>query len=298
MKVAVLGAGNFVAARIIESFHLGDGPSVVAIGRRPGRLCVAARFAVDLRVADLADTSALASAFAGCRAAIAPVRLGADESKHLMSSLCRAAAQARVKRIVLISCLPASLNESGTDNPSPKRPAGPEQQFLSECRRTGVEGIVLTAGFIYGPRSPLIAAIATDLHTGCAWLPTADPGAMDALYVDNLVAAAREALRAKPAEPAVYHIADQGSVTWRRFYEAVAQVLDLSTSAIRPAAMAALLPNSTFGTADLVRLAMRQSALPARPPSLSSYSPIVPFADAIRRSCAWWRFAHGLFDPV
>src|SRR5438094_884478 len=68
MKIAVLGAEGCLGTRMIESFHLDEGPSVAAVTAHAADLTRAARFAIDLRVANLLDVDSLARSFAGCSA--------------------------------------------------------------------------------------------------------------------------------------------------------------------------------------------------------------------------------------
>jgi 2-alkyl-3-oxoalkanoate reductase len=323
---------------MIESFHLGAGPSVAAIARHPAELTAAARFAVDLRVADFLSIDSLARSFSGCSAVVHAARPTPSEMKRVTSTLCRSAAQAGVRRIVFLSsadvhgpCPAPGTNEKsplprahGTQHPF--EPTGAlalaERQFLSECRQLNLAGYVLRAGITFGPRSDAIASLAVALENERACLLQHGAGICNSLYVDNLITAVRLALKAKSGAGSTFLVTDAETITWRDFYHTAARELGLSPSSIqnvdeiststnggesdqrkelvdRPR-LAQITP-ATPASADLVsaEMAARQLCgwkLPnARAAAELGYEAPVSFAEGMRRSFAWWRFAQGNF---
>ncbi len=324
MKAAIIGANGFIGSRVIEMFHLGDGPSLVAVTREASRSALPARFAIDTRFADAFDSVSLAKALDGCGAVVFAARCEPAQLKKAVTVLCRAAAEADVRRIVYLSSatvhgpnpLPATNEKSRLDldslDETANAHAAAERQLFAECRRTGLSVYALRPNFVYGPRSSLIASIAVELRTERAWLLGNGQGLCNGIYVDNLVAAIRLALKAKEGAGQPYLIGDAENTTWREFYHAIARELDLSASRIHytetpppptSPTWAALFQSATTPLAQTPavwsteqRAALQHSSykLPfAAATKQLGYMPIVTFVDGIHRTCAWWRFAQG-----
>ncbi len=280
MKLAIVGANGFIGSRVVESFQLGEGPTVVAIGRRAARLVPLARFALELRVADGFDAVALTRAFAGCQMAISSVRVPEAEIRRHVTALCHAAAQAEVRRLVLLSCAAPDL--------------GPEIEafYFAECRRNRINGHLLRTGLVYGPRSPLVARIATDLQRRRATLPRSAGEHFDGVYVDNLIAAIRVCLKAKTPAHAAWVVSEPDPPTWREFYDALAHELDLGGTPVHSVDQP--IPG---GKPSPSRVSPDRNGL-GSVPRVPGYAPVVPFAESVRRTAAWWRFAQGEFAPT
>jgi uncharacterized protein YbjT (DUF2867 family) len=67
LRVAVLGASGFIGSRVVEMFHLEGTAEVRPVVRGISSLAGPARFALDCRVADGFDRSALKESFSGLR---------------------------------------------------------------------------------------------------------------------------------------------------------------------------------------------------------------------------------------
>jgi 2-alkyl-3-oxoalkanoate reductase len=333
MKVAIIGAGGFVGARLIESFHLADGPTIVAVARHPARLALAHRFCIDLRAGDPLEVKSLAGALSGCGAAVHVAEGDATQRKRMPVVLCRAAAEAGVRRLVFLSsaAVHGPTPPPGTDEKSPLHLRHPfeennatvtaERHFFAECRRHGLTGFALRPGLLYGPRAPLIASLATELQQRRAWILQKGEGITNCLYIDNLVGAIRLCLKAKSGAGSAYLLTDAETVTWREFHHAMAHQLELPAKRIPhvdtpapaasgpgdrrphnlpdPAALREWLPPRTSEPRlSAERIALQQCAwqLPSsRAMKDLGYRPTVSFHEGIRRSCAWWRFACGDF---
>jgi nucleoside-diphosphate-sugar epimerase len=329
MKIAVTGAGGFVGARLIESFHLGEGPTLAAIAQHPSEFTSAARFAIDLRVADFLNVDSLARSFTGCSAVVHATRSAPADMKRATTVLCRAAAQAGVRRIVFLSSAdvhglrpPVGTEEKSTlhTNHSDELLNSmviAERQFFTECRQLGLAGYALRAGFLYGPRSDAIASLAAALQGGRAWLVHRGKGICNSLYVDNLAAAVRVALKAKTGAGSAFLVTDAEAVTWHDFYHTAAQELNVAPSSIRHLDATSIAPGSAAEIPEATAVSTVQTPAPPTSPFLSAdmiarqqcewqlptaratkelgYRPTVPVAEGMRRSCAWWRFAQGEF---
>lgn len=339
MKVAIIGAGNFVADRMIESFHLGDGPNVTAIARHPSDLTLAGRFTVDLRIADFLDVTSLARSFGGCSAAVHAAQLDASDLKRGVTQFCRAAAKAGIRRVVYLSSAevhgeqpPPGSDEKSTlhthhDSALTNALVVAERQFFAECRQLELVGYALRPGIVFGPRSPIVAQVAAELRDGHAWLLEDGGGVCNSLYIDNLVAAIRVCFRAKAGHGMAYLLSDSETVTWREFYYAAANELNISTTGVHsisapaanaegpdhmaldensPALQSAASPLAAVAIEEVPQVTPRMLALQRRTWRFTSaravreigYTPAVSFAEGMRRSCAWWRFAQGELTAV
>lgn len=317
MKVAILGAGSAVGARMIESFQLGEGPSMTAVDRDPTQLAAAARFAVDLRVADVFDVESLASSFAGCSAAVHLLALEPSTLKRSVTAFCRAAAQARVRRLIYVSSadvygLPPA---TGSDESAAihvrhaferiNALAAADRQFSAECRTLELGGVVLRPGSIYGPRSEWFTHIIQELQADRAQLVNAGAGICNCVYIDHVVAAIRLILKTKTLPGPAFILADEEPLTWRNFYDAIASELELppprllrsgSPESVAPATgepLATPSPAPELAREARARQESTWKFSSRRAAQTLALPPPIAFAEAVRRSAAWWRFAHG-----
>jgi 2-alkyl-3-oxoalkanoate reductase len=333
MKVAIIGATGCVGTRMIESFQLGDGPTVTAITRHASDVARPARFAIDLRLADFTDADSLARSLSGCSAAVHTMEVETSDLKRSATAFCRAAAQVGLRRVVYLSSADVhGLNPaSGTNEKTAlhSRHASAhvnalvlaERQFVAEARELGLSAIVLRPGVIYGPRSDIIANVADQLQQGRAWAFHNGEGICNCVYVDNVVSAVRLALKTKIAPASAFLVTDEETITWGEFYQAAAHALNLTTHAIhylgdspedtedenvRPPFVTAsdLLPANGTESAALVSRDMiaRQHCTWKFPTARTSkelgLENLVPFAEGMQRSAAWWHFAHGIVMAV
>ena len=321
MKVAVIGSNGFIGSRIVESFHLGAGPTVVSLVHDPAHVALSARFAIDVRQADALDLGGLTEALHGCGAVIHAGRHPLADRKQAATVLCRAAAKAGVRRVILLSSAQVhGQNPSpGTDERVALKPdaadeiaagyAAAERQFFTEGKRLGLITFALRPAIVYGPRSPLVADVVQQLQSAEVSLRDYGEGISNALYVDNLIAAIATCLKAKTGDGRAYLLRDAETVTWRDFRDAIARELDQPVAHVRsqrrPAAGGSIdspptVPLTPMTAASAAATPERefwrecswQMPMAAATQGLG-YQPAVPFAEGIRRACAWWRFAQG-----
>ena len=360
MKVAVIGANGFIGTRLVECFHLGGGPEVTAVVRRPSSLALPARFSLAMRVADALDVDSLARALAGCDAVVHAALGDPAQIRKMPGILCRSAEMAGIRRVVYLSSASVHGQNApvGTNEDSPLHLGHPlaynnakvsaERAFFRECKQRGLDGYALRPSVVFGPRSHWLADIAGDLRSGRAWLINDGRGICNSIYVDNLVAAVRACLEAPEWSGGAYLVSDAETITWRDFYQALAEGIGADARAIRdvshlpefhaswaeqakravahPAVQLALplvphalkrgakkilaalsaaptpdswaipeppKPQVTRELADLQACAWKLPSVRAE--AVLGFAPPVSFAEGMRRTAAWWRFAHGEF---
>jgi nucleoside-diphosphate-sugar epimerase len=314
MKVAILGAEGALGARIIESFHLGDGPSLTAVARTPAGLGAAARFPIDLRVADLFDIDSLARTFAGCSAAVHVLPVDAAELKRSVVAFCRAGARAGLRRLIYVSTAdvyglnppPGTTEKSGLHVrhafDAVNHLVAADQKFSAECRELGIAAIVFRPGLMYGPRSAWLAQVITDLQQDRAWLANHGDGICNCVYLDQVVDAIRLALKPKTLPGPAFIVMNDETVTWREFYQAVASELELlvvlrSLEATASGDMSAS-PGTTPPALPPETIARHHCTTTLRATLAAArlgLKPALSFPESIRRSVGWWRFARGDF---
>jgi 2-alkyl-3-oxoalkanoate reductase len=303
MKVAILGAGGALGARIVESFQLGEGPSLTAIAAAAADLGAAARFPIDLRVVDPLDPAALARSFSGCSAAVHALSLDVSDLKRGALAFCRAGAQAGVRRLIYVSTAevyglapPVGTGENSrlhVRHASPRINAlvAADRQFATESRRLGLTGIVLRPAAIYGPRSDWLVEVVGELQRNRAWLANQGEGICNCVYVDQVVAAVRLVLKIKKIADSAFIVTDEETITWGDFYRAVAQEFELPEVIHYDPHPSP--PSLAAETIARQRCTWKLSSAPATKDL--GLGPATTFAEGMRRSAAWWRFAQGNF---
>lgn len=300
MRVAIIGASGFVGTRLLERFHLGRGPTPVALVREPSDLALPCRFAIETQIADALDTDAMARAFSGCSAVIHVAEGDLAQIERMPAALCLAATAAGVRRLVYLSsasvhgqCPPAGTDETSTLHArqaldSDRARTRAEQSFFIECQRYALSGFALRPGVIYGPRSPRIADLATDLIEGQAWLYDGGRGICNAIYVDNLVHAIECCLRATDDVAGPYLVGDNDRITWEQFYRAAARHLEVPWENIHQLTQLPLFRRSWTDRAERAAAhPLVQRLLPRMPEGLKRSTRAVVAAARMPRSDAW-----------
>jgi len=241
--VAILGAGGFVGARVLEMAVLGGRTDIVPLVRAFRSVARIANLGMSHRLGDASCADSLERALTGCDAVVnlttgnpanilrttqsiytAAVAAGARLLVHLSS----ATVYGQVERPDLADDAPPQL-----DHWMPyAREKGLAENFLRERMADGrLAIVVLRPGLIWGPRSPWVLRPATELVGGSAYLVGGGGGICNLLYVDNLVRSI-DAVVAHPTQVSgFYHVADDETTTWHAYYAALAAGLgvDLAT---------------------------------------------------------------------
>ena len=235
-SVAVVGAGGFIGARLVEMLHLEGDAVVRPVVRRASALASAARFALDGRVADARDLPALRRALEGVDVVVHAV--AGDPATITASAVAvyQAAAAAGCRRLVYLSS--ASVHGQSpapeTDERSPLSDRQPieynnakvrAERALAELRRGGrVELVMLRPAIVFGPRSSWITDLAEAWLAGTAHFAGTADGICNAIYVDDVVHAVRLASTAR-VDGETYLVGDDAAPTWRELYRPFVEAL-------------------------------------------------------------------------
>jgi nucleoside-diphosphate-sugar epimerase len=235
-RIAVLGIGGFVGARLLESYVLDpgrfSGVELVPVIRQPRGIGRSSKlgFAI-LRSADAADRLSLAKVFQGCDAVI---NLTAGNNERILPDLQNihaACHEAGVGRLVHLSTAEVfgRCDTPGLDDDSPwfrnhwmayARAKGRAEDWTRTCN-TGPAVVVLRPGLIWGPRSPWVAGPAETLASRTTWLVDEGRWACNLCHVDNMVHYLL--LAARPGGAAgFFNVGDPDRPSWREYYEALA----------------------------------------------------------------------------
>lgn len=328
MKVAIIGAGGFIGARLVEMFHLGGRHTVVPIVRRPSGLALPARFALDCRIGDALDVASLTTALAGCDAVVHAALGDPRQIEAMPAILCAAAAAARVPRVIYLSSatVHGQAPAPGTTEATPlhdqhallynNAKVRAERAFLAGCASHHLTGLALRPGVVFGPRSRWIADAAADLRAGRAVWLNGGLGICNSIYVDNLAEAVHLALVAPGPGGEAFLVGDAETVTWRDFLGPIARHVGLDNSAFtelpapafapeREDKLAALTLSPVYGRVGprvpsrakrLVKAVLRAWPAPGPAPEAWTVHPAAPRPRlthelALLQQCAW-KFPH------
>jgi predicted dehydrogenase len=234
-RIGVIGAGGFIGYRICEWMILHNRAKVTPIIHSAKNFALLGRFDIRPEFADLLDQQSLEAAFAG-RDIIVHAAVGDDKTivQGIQNTL-NAAKKAGVKRIVYLStiCVYGNAPPQGTDESSPLLE---NQKFAYNCSkvraeqairelrdRLNIDVVILRPLIVWGPRSTLwVLNLADSMRQGTAYLVNKGDGICNCTYIDNLVEAVWLASMKESAKNEDFIIMDNETVTWRQYYDALA----------------------------------------------------------------------------
>lgn len=276
-KVAVIGAGGFVGARIVEMFHLGEIAEARPVVRRFGSLARLSRFELDCRIADARDEVALRTAFEGCDAVVHTAVGDEKVIESVIEPVWNACRAANVRRLVYLSSgsVHNQAPAQGTDETSAlsdkqwnwyNNAKVRAEQTLEKLRATGgVEVVVLRPTVVFGPRSRWIWDAAKTAAAGEVPVVNNGAGICNSIYVDNLVQAIRLSIESPKANGETVLVSDNETVTWREFYQPIAEKFGSALRDVEPRAR----PQVKFDLVSAVRgVGAAQKVLPFAPDRL------------------------------
>ena len=242
--IAIVGAGGFVGARLLEMAVLGGRTDIVPVVRAFRSVGRAANLGLSFRLGDAASADSLERALAGCETV---VNLTSGDPADILTTtqvVYTAAAAAGARLLVHLSSATVygQVERPGLPDDAPPRldhwmpyarEKGRAENWLRErMDRAGLAIVVLRPGLIWGPRSPWVLRPVTELASGTAYLVGDGEGVCNLMYVDNLVRSIDAVAAHDAPAPGFYHVADDEMTTWREYYAALAAALGVDMAAV------------------------------------------------------------------
>ena len=240
--VAVVGAGGFVGARLLEMATLAGRTDVVPIVRAYRSVGRNAHLGVPHRIADASRPDSLADALAGCDVIVNLTTGRPADILPITGSVYAAAVAVGARTVVHMSsaAVYSQIARPGLpDDAAPQldhwmsyaRQKGLAESFLRERMREPRPAIVvLRPSLVWGPGSPWVLGPARELLAGSAYVVGDGAGVCNLTYVDNLV----RSILAVADDPApvsgFFHLRDDENVTWREYYAALAAGLGVDSA--------------------------------------------------------------------
>ena len=250
IRVAVVGAGGFVGARMIEMAQLRggvlDGCELVPVVRRYRGLGRLARLGpLAYRMADASKPETLREAFAGCDVVV-NLTMG-DDSRIApdVANLFEACARSGISCFIHFSSAevfgrcdrPRLSDDSDWQRDhwmAYAREKGRAEDWLRRVPAgEGPSVVTLRPGLVWGPRSSWVAGPAQAIRDGAAFLFDGGRWACNLCYVDNLAYAVTAVARGQARESGFYNIGDPDRPDWRGYYLGLAAKLGMTEPAFR-----------------------------------------------------------------
>jgi nucleoside-diphosphate-sugar epimerase len=242
-RILITGATGFIGGRLVEV--LAGRGARIRVATSDFRNCSrVSRFAVEMVKADLRDRDSLVNAVADCSVVFhVAYRFGgtADEERQANLGGTRVLAEAFLKnggrRFVHISSVSAygdprdeELTEETPQRATADSYSDTKQKIeaaLRELHRNrSLPVVILQPTIVYGPYgSTWTTPLLQQVRSNRVALPAGGLGLCNAVYVDDVVAAALLATERDVAVGEAFLISDTSPVTWREFYGAYEKML-------------------------------------------------------------------------
>jgi nucleoside-diphosphate-sugar epimerase len=243
VKYAVLGAGGFVGAAMVERLYR-SGAQVVPLIRRIGTGgALLARFGLPQRLANVLDRESLKAAFAGTNIVFHCVTGDRATMLQGLENSLAAAQAAGVCRFVYLSSAvvygfrpKTAVDETSRFNPPAwseyaKHKASAEK--IIGKWTGGPETVVLRPSIIYGPRSKdWSEAPARQIAAGTAYLVEQGRGHMNEIHIAHLLDAMLLAAHHPAAANQPYVLQDGFGRTWQDYYRSICELLGVEFSTV------------------------------------------------------------------
>lgn len=267
--VAIIGAGGYVGARLIEQAtllqHLPLIP-IVRSARSQGRI---ARYGIQTFRGDAGDPESLIPLLKGCGAA---VNLTMGENGRMVTNIKAVHEACRIAEVPILVHMSSAevfgrVSQQGlSDDSAPSerhwmeyaRTKSAAETWLRSQFKGPVRIVILRPGLIWGPGSGWLIQPAQDLVDGTAYLFNEGHGICNLIHVDNLIEHLKQLTRAQDVESGIFNISDNEILSWADYYGAIAKEVGVAESTIR------MLPQSAFSETYLQRIAKFGELAPAK----------------------------------
>ena len=264
--IAVIGAGGYVGARLIERAELVGDLSLVPIVRSWRSQARLARYGVRTVRGDASDPASLVPLLKNCGTV---VNLTMGDDRRMLSdveSIYEACCEAGVPLLVHLSSAEVFGRAEAVDLQEHSVPDGKHwmeyaraktasEEWLRARADGPVKVVILRPGLIWGPGSGWLAQPAQNLVDGTAFFFNEGRGICNLIHVDNLIEHILQLARDDRPDSGVFNISDLETHTWADYYGAIAGEIGADESGIQH------LPESAFKE-SLVQKLMEIGQLP------------------------------------
>ncbi|HKY52623.1 MAG TPA: NAD-dependent epimerase/dehydratase family protein [Candidatus Limnocylindria bacterium] len=248
--VAIVGAGGFVGARLLEMTALAGRTDVVPIVRAFRSVGRSAHLGVRHRIADALRPDTLTGALAGCDVVVNLTTGRPSDIVAVTRSVYDAAVAVGARTVVHMSsaAVYGQVDRPGLPDDAPP----PPDHWMPYARQKGLAEsflrarmghsrpaiVVLRPSLVWGPGSPWVLGPANEILSGSAYLVGDGAGVCNLMYVDNLVRSILAVVDDPEPAPGFFHVGDDADLTWREYYAALAAGLGVDAATIHAVAMA------------------------------------------------------------
>lgn len=247
-KVAVSGASGFLGGRLVEVLA-SQGAAVAAFVRRADPGPALRRTRARLLTSDLTDPAAVEAAIKGIDVLVHCAFDWEDTgwNRRALDALITACVRTGCRLVHVSSYVVYQIPDDGEmteDSRATPAQSGYahtkrvlEDDVLRAIRERSLSAVILQPTLIYGPRSgPFTDDPADMLQFGTVVLPGEGEGLCNAVYVDDVVSAIILAAQDPAAVGQGFLVSGPVPVTWREFYERIAQTVGAAGPQYRAAA--------------------------------------------------------------
>jgi nucleoside-diphosphate-sugar epimerase len=238
-SVAILGAGGFVGARLVEMGIAAGRSDLVPVVRSCRSLARLSKFGVQPRWGDVSRTEELRPAIRGCSVV---VNLTVGDYFRLEANtrnIYEACAAEQARLLIHVSSAEvfgrvenSELNEDSEPDSRhwmayARGKARAELALRPRMRNAPFAIVVLRPGLVWGPASPWTVEPAADLLNQQAFLADGGTGICNLIYIDNLIGAIRRVVHHPKPRSGFYNVADRETITWGDYYGELARRLNV-----------------------------------------------------------------------
>ena len=243
-QIAILGAGGFVGARLLEMSVLAGRTDLIPVVRAFRSVARVANLGMTHRLGDASQPESLQRALAGCEVVVNLTTGDPADILRTTQSIYRATVASGARLLIHVSSATVYGQVEQPDLPDDAPPQldhwmpyarekGLAENFLRDrMAEQRLQIVVLRPGLIWGPRSPWVIRPAVQLVDGSAYLVGDGGGICNLIYLDNLVRSI-DAVVAHPRQiSGFYNVADDETTTWREYYAALASGLGVDAATV------------------------------------------------------------------
>src|ERR1700722_5673757 len=311
-KYAVLGAGGFVGAAMVERLFRAEAQVTPLVRRIGTGGALLARFGLPQRLANVLDRESLKAAFTGAHVVFHCVTGDRAAIVQGLENSLAAAQAVGVRRLVYLGSAvvygfrpKTAVDESSAINPPrwseyAKNKAAAEK--IVEQWRGGPETVVLQPPIICGPRGrDWSETPARQIASGTSYLVDQGRGYMNEIHVSHLLDAMLLAAHHPAAANKAYVLQDGFGRTWQDYYRSLCQLLGVEFATLAAFSWQEVARNSSKprlyqkwvkDAPDVLRSAVWQHPLKAWHKRAPGFESLRRFTSAPVSS-----IAHGSSDP-